>query len=421
MRLATPLRPRTPRALGAALARRSSRPAAPRCARVLCASRHGPPAARARAARRSRRRARSGTSSRAPPDAALVAVGGYGRGQLFPHSDVDVLILLPGRARSAPAPRSSSASSACSGTSVSRSGTACARSPSAPTKMAADVTVQTSLLEHRLRRRLARAAPRVRRAMLPTALDVPSFYEAKMLEQQQRHLKYHDTAYNLEPNVKESPGGLRDLQTVLWIARAAGLGPRWRELAQAGLITTQEARTVSRQERLHRRAARAAALPRRTGARIGSCSTSRTRSRASWASSTRRRRRASEQLMQRYYRAAKLVRQVNVILLQNLHARLFAVSAEPVHDRRRVRRDRRAARRPRRDAVRAPTRARCSTRSSTMQRHPELKGMSARTLRALWRNRHRIDATFRRDQRQSRALHRDPARSRAASRTSCGG
>src|SRR5439155_21046860 len=81
------------------------------------------------------------------------------------------------------------------------------------------------------------------------ALDSRAFFAAKALEQQQRHLKYHDAAYNLEPNVKESPGGLRDLQTVLWIARAAGLGSSWRELARHGLITTTEARAVARHER----------------------------------------------------------------------------------------------------------------------------------------------------------------------------
>ena len=96
--------------------------------------------------------------------------------------------------------------------------------------MAADVTVRTSLLEHRLLAGIARAVRARSRARFAAALDVRAFYEAKVLEQQQRHLKYHDAAYNLEPNVKESPGGLRDLQTVLWIARAAGLG---RTLARA--------------------------------------------------------------------------------------------------------------------------------------------------------------------------------------------
>ena len=78
-----------------------------------------------------------------------------------------------------------------------------------------------------------------------------AFFEAKALEQQQRHLRHQDTAYNLEPNLKESPGGMRDLQTILWIASAAGLGETWRELAAHGLMTAgRGARDSLRHERL---------------------------------------------------------------------------------------------------------------------------------------------------------------------------
>jgi [protein-PII] uridylyltransferase len=329
----------------------------------------------------------------APTDIALVAVGGYGRGELFPHSDVDVLILLPGWLDPA-------------GTAfVERligmfwdigleMGHSVRTIAQCADEMAADVTVKTSLLEHRLvagSRRLHRSFAR----MLSAAMDVPSFYEAKMLEQQQRHLKYHDTAYNLEPNVKESPGGLRDLQTVLWIARAAGIGRGWRELAQAGLITMQEARTVSRQERFvgALRARLHYLSDRREDRLVFDLQSALARELGFVDTPTRR---ASEQLMQRYYRAAKTVRQVNVILLQNLHARLFAVSADPVpidgefvaiDELLHVRDETLFERRP----------AAMLDAFLTMQRHPELKGMSAWTLRALWRNRHRIDADFRRD------------------------
>jgi len=333
------------------------------------------------------------TGLAAPSGATLVAVGGYGRGQLFPHSDVDVLVLLPG------APDAADTAFVENflgvlwdiGLEIGHSVRTIAECAA---EMASDITIKTSLLEHRS---VAGSSPLYRafgRAFL-AALDVPLFYEAKTLEQQQRHLKYHDTAYNLEPNVKESPGGLRDLQTVLWIARAAGLGRTWRELARAGLITLQEARTVSRQEgligalrvRLHylsgRREDRLVFDQQNALAReLGLVDTA-TKG-------------ASEQLMQRYYRAAKLVRQVNVILLQNLHARLFPVAAEPIavddefqsiDELLDLRDEALFARRP----------AAILDAFLTMQRRPELKGMSAKTLRALWRNRHRVDAPFRRD------------------------
>jgi [protein-PII] uridylyltransferase len=333
------------------------------------------------------------TTLGAPPDAALIGVGGYGRGELFPHSDVDVLILL-----SRPLDASGTAF-------VERFigmlwdvgleiGHSVRTIADCENDMAGDVTIRTSLLEHRL---VAGSRPLFQnfRRAFAAAMDARHFYEAKVLEQQQRYLKYHDAAYNLEPNVKESPGGLRDLQTVAWIAQAAGLGRAWRELAKAGLITMQEARTVSRQERLigalrvrlhylaGRREDRLVFDLQAALARELNLSDTATRS-------------ASELLMQRYYRAAKLVRQVNVILLQNLHARLFPISTEPVpldddflaiDELLHIRDEALFERRP----------AAMLDAFLTMQRHPELKGMSARTLRALWRNRHRINAQFRRD------------------------
>jgi [protein-PII] uridylyltransferase len=333
------------------------------------------------------------TSCPAPAGMALLAVGGFGRGALFPHSDIDLLLLLSGPADAAETAFVERFVSLLWDIGV-ESAHSVRTVAECEAEMAGDITVRTNLLEHRL---LAgsRALYRDFVRAFAARMDVPHFYEAKLLEQQQRHLKYHDTAYNLEPNIKESPGGQRDLHTVLWIARAAGLGRSWGELARAGLMTAQEARSVARQERfiaglrvrLHYLAGRRedrlvfdqqAALARQLD--LADTAT----------------RRASELLMQRYYRAAKLVRQANVILLQNLQARLLPIPAEP---------------RPLSDeflaiegllhladeAVFERRPAAMLDAFLTMQRHPDLKGMSARTLRALWRNRHRIDAKFRRD------------------------
>jgi [protein-PII] uridylyltransferase len=72
-------------------------------------------------------------------------------------------------------------------------------------------------------------------------MDPQAFFVAKTLEMRQRHSKYEDTPYALEPNCKESPGGLRDLQVILWVAKAAGLGKNWDELRKPAWLTAFEA------------------------------------------------------------------------------------------------------------------------------------------------------------------------------------
>jgi [protein-PII] uridylyltransferase len=261
-------------------------------------------------------------------------------------------------------------------------------------EMTGDAVIRTSLLERRLlagsRALYARFCRR-----FDATLDVRGFYEAKVLEQQQRHLRHQDTAYNLEPNVKESPGGRRDLQTILWIARAAGLGHSWRELAAHGLMTPAEARDLARHERLidDLRIRLHYLAGRREDRLVFDVQTALARELGLTDTATRR---ASEQLMQRYYRAAKSIRQINVILLQNLHAYLFPaqVSVQPldadfqaIDELLDVRDEELFTKRP----------AAILEAFLLLQRHPELKGMSAPTLRALWRNRSRVDAAFRHD------------------------
>jgi len=329
------------------------------------------------------------------PDAfALLAVGGFGRGALFPQSDVDLLVLLPGDPSPSDAPTAVERFFAAVWDVGLELAHAVRTVAECRTEMAGDATIRTSLLEHRHLAGSRRLYNQFARAF-NADLDPRNFYDAKVLEQQQRHLKYHDAAYNLEPNVKESPGGLRDLQSVLWIARAAGFGRTWRELARNGLMTPEEARAVSRQERfigamrvrLHYLAGR------REDRLVFDLQAALARQIALVDTPTRR---ASEQLMQRYYRAAKLVRQVNTILLQNIHARLYPAATRPVPIDDQFQRvdelldatsDDLFARRP----------AAMLEAFLTLQRHSELTGMTARTLRALWRERHRIDVAFRRD------------------------
>ncbi|CAN7600978.1 [protein-PII] uridylyltransferase [Acidovorax sp. LjRoot66] len=271
-----------------------------------------------------------------PPDLALVAVGGFGRDQLFPYSDVDVLLLLP----------DDRAADGCSvlraqleafigscwdagleiGSSV-RTVTECLA------ESAADVTVQTSLLEARQicgsTGLFAQFQVQYRAQMDPQA-----FLVAKTLEMRQRHNKYENTPYALEPNCKESPGGLRDLQMILWVARAAGLGSTWKELATSGMATAFEVRQIERNEavlcliraRLH------AAAGRHEDRLVFDLQTTVAESfgyRSQAPDGSRLPMRASEAMMRRYYWAAKAVSQLSQILLLNIEESLNPSAHEP--------------------------------------------------------------------------------------------
>jgi [protein-PII] uridylyltransferase len=143
----------------------------------------------------------------------------------------------------------------------------------------------------------------------------------------QRHTKFEDTPYALEPNCKESPGGLRDLQVILWVARAAGLGHNWDALVRKGLATKLEARQIKRNEallsliraRLHLQARR------REDRLVFDLQTGVAESFGYQAETTPEGRlalRASEKLMRDYYWAAKAVTQLNQILLLNIEDHL---------------------------------------------------------------------------------------------------
>ncbi|MDB5770611.1 MAG: [protein-PII] uridylyltransferase, partial [Burkholderia sp.] len=261
-----------------------------------------------------------------PSSAALVAVGGYGRGELFPHSDVDVLILLESAPDAALRRKLEELVQLFWDLGL-EIGHSIRTIEECLTESAADITVQTSLLEARLvtgNRKLFRSL----QERCDAAIDPQAFFQAKTLEMRQRHVKYEDTPYSLEPNCKESPGGLRDLQVIIWVAKAAGLGDSWRKLAERGLITWTEARQLTQKERAFKDIR--IRLHIHTGRREDRLVFDvQTQIAETFGYRTTETRRASEYLMQHYYWAAKAVTQLNTILLQNIKAQLFPLQGTP--------------------------------------------------------------------------------------------
>ncbi|CUB04955.1 [protein-PII] uridylyltransferase [Marinomonas fungiae] len=151
-------------------------------------------------------------------DTAMVAVGGYGRSELHPKSDIDLLILLKDGCE--PNAEKIEAFITFLWDLKLDVGHAVRTISDCAALAEVDITVITNLIESRT---LYGNSDLL--ANLKLKIDVShmwdghTFYRAKLLEQQQRHAKYQNTAYNLEPNLKECPGGLRDMQVIDWVAK----------------------------------------------------------------------------------------------------------------------------------------------------------------------------------------------------------
>lgn len=247
---------------------------------------------------------------------ALVAVGGYGRSELHPYSDIDLMILLKKNdyQRIQEFVETFLSFLWDIGLEVGHSVRSLDDCVQAARR---DITVATNIMESR---HLEGDQELVAAMQTRTAADriwkPTDFFKAKLAEQQARHLKYDDSAYDLEPNLKEGPGGLRDLQTVIWVLKRRYGITELKQLIDNDYLTDGEYRQLIRGRNflwklrigLHYTAARCEdrllfdhqrVLAEEFGYRDNANHL------------------AVEQLMKRYYRTVKDLRLLNEILLQH--------------------------------------------------------------------------------------------------------
>ena len=329
-----------------------------------------------------------------PPQMTLAAVGGYGRGELYPGSYVDLLILLS-------CPEDTGLREKLSrlvglfwdiGLEVGHSVRTVAECVQ---EAANDITIQTALLESR--HLIGDAALFAEfQQTFRASLDIPAFFTAKRLEQEARYQRYQATPYNLEPNCKESPGGLRDLHTILWIAKAAGYGGDWQTLKERGLawqdgyVQLQQCELYLQNLRI-----RLHLLTNRREDKLLFDHQEALAKVMGIVAAEDDARRPSELLMQTYYRNAKRVTQLNTLILQNLAVELIPsvfAPAQPLNEWFQIAGDFLDITR---ESVFDEHPPALLDAFWHLQQRPELRGMTARTLRALWRGRVLITPAFR--------------------------
>ena len=345
---------------------------------------------------------------------ALIAVGGYGRRELLPRSDVDLLILLGGEADADLRQRLERLVTLLWDAGL-QLGHSVRTVNECVTDAAADVTLATNLMESRL---LAGDPDLFTALVDATGPDriwpAPAFFQAKLDEQAARHARYDNTAYRLEPNIKEGPGGLRDIQMVSWVARRHFGARTLAELVDHGFLTDDEYRCLDAGQNLLWRIRWH--LHRITGRGEDRLLFDHQQelAKAFGDAADDGPNRAVERFMQRYYRTVMELQRLNEILLQFFReAILEPTEGQPVrrlNARFRVRGDTLEVARP--DLFRRRPRALLEM-FVLLARHPEIRGIRADTLRRVRDDLKVIDNRVRTDPRARQLfldLLREPRR-----------
>ncbi|MBK5968718.1 MULTISPECIES: [protein-PII] uridylyltransferase [Thiorhodovibrio] len=329
--------------------------------------------------------------------AALVPVGGYGRAELMPASDIDLLILI---APDAPEATSEHLSAFLTFLWDIRLEVGHAVRTPADCEVQArdDVTVITNLIEARLLAGSEALFADMQRTIAPERIwPSEAFFDAKCHEQLARWQKYGDTAYSVEPNIKENPGGLRDIQMIAWVTKRHFGTTDFAELVRHGFLTETEYFTLIECQALLWRIR--FALHRLAGRREDRLLFDYQRTLAAqFGFSDTETDLAVEQFMQQYYRAVMELNRLNEMLLQLFREAIVLHDhigpPQPINKRFQSR-----------SGYLEVTHAQVFNRAPfallelfhLLQLHSNLKGVRASTIRLVRENRHRIDDDFRED------------------------
>jgi len=326
-------------------------------------------------------------------NAALVAVGGYGRRELHPCSDIDLLILVP---EQEPAELECNLGHLFTllwdiglqpGHSV-RTVTQCVEAAEK------DQTIITNLMDARLIAGDAQLFEAMNEGIAPTRIwPSREFFQAKRKEQEARYAKCHDTAYNLEPNIKEGPGGLRDIQTIAWVIKRHSNAATLSELVEQGELTADEYAELQRDlQYLWKLRFALHILAGRCEDRL---LFDYQRTLAEWFGYEGGGNAAVEAFMQAYFRTAQRVQRLNEMLLQMLEETLcpdFHAEAEPLDMHFQITNGHLEIRHP---AVFVEHPLGLLEIFLQLQKQPHLKGIRANTIRAIRQHLHLIDDDFR--------------------------